>query len=77
MPRLPSLKARELIKVLHKLEFYEIRQKGSHRFFYRDKDNRATSVPIHTKDIGRGLLRKILNEINISPEEFTRLRKKR
>ena len=73
MPKLPIVKSRKLIKVLQKLEFVEIRQKGSHKFFYREKDNKATVVPIHTKDIGRGLLRKILNEIDLSPDEFINL----
>lgn len=73
MNRLPILKPKRLIKVLNKLGFEEIRQKGSHKFFYRPKDNRATVVPMHTKDIGRGLIRKILNEIDVSPEQFLKL----
>jgi len=43
---------------------------GSHRFF-RHSDGRTTVVPIHSnKDIKRGLLRGILNEIKMSREEF-------
>ncbi|GMV99560.1 MAG: hypothetical protein AMXMBFR84_06990 [Candidatus Hydrogenedentota bacterium] len=35
---------------------------------------RRTTVPVHQgQDIGRGLLRKILREIEITPEEFARL----
>lgn len=76
MPKLPIIRPKKLTKVLQKLNFVEIRQKGSHKFFYRQKDNKATVVPIHTKDIGRGLLRKILNEIDISPDELLKLLKK-
>jgi len=50
-----------------------VRQKGSHGFFYRKSDNKATVIPIHNKDIGRGLTRKILNEINLSVDEFIKL----
>ena len=75
MSKLPSVKPQKLIKVLRKLDFYEVRQKGSHKFFYRDRDNLATSVPFHTKDIGRGLLRQILSDIQVSPEEFIKLLK--
>ncbi|KKQ35129.1 MAG: hypothetical protein US51_C0015G0005 [Microgenomates group bacterium GW2011_GWA2_37_6] len=76
MSKLPPLKARELIKTLRKLGFYQTRQKGSHAFFLH-KDGRSTTVPIHpTKQIGRGLLRSILNDINISPEEFKKNNKK-
>jgi predicted RNA binding protein YcfA (HicA-like mRNA interferase family) len=76
MPKLPVVKPRELIKVLRKLGFSELRQKGSHKFFYRQEDGKATVVPFHSKDISRGLLRKILNEIGLSPGEFKKLLKK-
>ena len=67
---MPMLKSRDVIKVLEKLEFVELRKKGSHIFF-KHKDGRATIVPKHGgEDIGRGLLRQILREINISPEDF-------
>lgn len=70
MSKLPSLKARELIKKLHEFGFYQTRQKGSHAFFLH-QDGRSTVVPIHSaKQIGKGLLRSILRDINISPEEF-------
>ncbi|MFH1584957.1 MAG: type II toxin-antitoxin system HicA family toxin [Patescibacteria group bacterium] len=47
-----------------------MRQKGSHVFF-KHQDGRTTLVPRHGgEDIGRGLLRQILREINVSPEEF-------
>lgn len=71
--RLPALKSRELIQVLNSLGFYQVRQRGSH-VFLKHPDGRYTSVPIHEgEDIGRGLLRQILREINISPEEFMKL----
>lgn len=68
--RLPMLKARDLIRVLKKLGFYEVRQKGSHICFKND-DGRFTLVPYHAgEDIDKGLLRQILREINVSYEEF-------
>jgi len=70
--KLPLLSAKELCKFLEKEGFEAIRQKGSHKF-YRHHDGRTTVVPIHGgKDIKRGLLRGILNEIKISREEFFR-----
>lgn len=70
MSKLPLLKARELIKILKKLGFAKLRQKGSH-VFLSHPDGRTTVVPIHpTKRIGRGLLRSILHDIELSPEEF-------
>lgn len=53
--------------------FFEVRTKGSH-IFLKHSDGRATLVPRHgSEDIGRGLLRQILREINIPPEEFSKL----
>ena len=75
MPKLPVVTAKQLIKILTDLEFTETRQKGSHKFF-KHVDGRVTSVPFHTGDLGKGLLRKILNQIKISPEELRKLIKK-
>ena len=70
MSKLPLLSSVELCKILKKLGFDEIRQKGSHKYF-KHTDGRATVVPMHgNRDVSRGLLRKILNEIELSREEF-------
>ena len=71
-PRLPMLKARDVSAVLGRLGFRELRQSGSHIFFSHS-DGRTTVVPKHGgEDIGRGLLRQILREIEIKPDEFAR-----
>jgi len=71
--RLPALKARDIMRVLGRLGFYEVRQKGAHICF-RHSDGRFTLVPRHGgEDIGRGLVRQILREINVSPKEFLEL----
>lgn len=68
--RLPILKPRGLIRALNLLGFYKTRQNGSHAFF-KHADGRTTTVPIHAgKDIDRGLLKGILDEIGITKEEF-------
>ncbi len=71
-PRLPALKARDVIRVLHRLGFYEARQRGSHVIFTHP-NGRNTVVPVHSgEDIGRGLLHAILREGNIAMEDFLR-----
>ena len=68
--RLPLLSSKELCKFLEKEGFKEIRQKGSHKFF-RHPDGRSTVVPVHSgKDIKRGLLKGILDEIRMNREDF-------
>jgi len=71
--RLPTLKARDIIRILKQLGFFEARQKGAHICF-KHLDGRFTLVPKHGgEDISRGLLRKILREINVSSDEFSKL----
>ena len=64
-----------MARILRHLGFELIRQKGSHAYF-RHPDGRATVVPVHrAEDIGRGLLRAILRDIEITPEQFQELKK--
>ena len=73
MSHLPALKSSRLLKILHKLGFEETHRKGSH-IFLRHADDRTTTVPFHKgEDIGRGLLRKILRDVQIEPEDFKKL----
>lgn len=70
--KLPLLSSKELCAFLEKEGFYAVRQKGSHRY-YQHSDGRVTVVPMHTnKDISRGLLRAILEEIKMERGEFLR-----
>jgi len=73
MTQLSTLKPRKLIKILTKLRFEKVRQEGSHIFF-KHPDGRTTVVPYHqSRDIGRGLLREIIDEIKLTPAEFQKL----
>lgn len=68
----PTLKSSEIVKGLKKSGFRLIRQKGSHARF-EHSDGRATTVPIHSgQDIGKGLLRKILRDIEIDLDDFVK-----
>jgi len=52
-----------------------VRQKGSHTF-YRHDDGRTTTVPHHPgRDLSRPLIRSILKEIGVAPDEFAELLK--
>lgn len=70
MTRLPVLDAKSLEKLLLNLGFVRVRQKGSH-VFYRHPDGRTTTLPHHRgRDLARPLLREILRETELSPEEL-------
>ncbi|MDJ0636243.1 MAG: type II toxin-antitoxin system HicA family toxin [Xenococcaceae cyanobacterium MO_188.B29] len=50
-----------------------MRQKGSH-VRMKHEDNRVVTVPVHKgKTIGKGLLRKILRDAELTIEEFIEL----
>ena len=70
MGKVPVLKPREVVSILEKLGFLEIRQRGSHKQ-YRHSDNRCAAVPFHPgRDISPILLRQIAKDIGLSIEEF-------
>ena len=74
--KLPIVRVKILEKLLLYLGFEIKRKKGSH-VFYRHPDGRYTTLPHHgNQEIGRSLLRQILREIEISPEQFIESLKK-
>ncbi len=74
MPKLRPAKPDEVTRILEGLGFTRIRQSGSHAV-YHHADGRWTTVPIHKgRDLGKGILRKILKDAKISVDEFEQLR---
>jgi predicted RNA binding protein YcfA (HicA-like mRNA interferase family) len=69
--KLPCVRGRQVIVALCKAGFKVIRVKGSHHFL-RHQDGRCTVVPVHAGEtLGPGLMNKILNDCDLSREEFT------
>jgi len=76
MTQLPVVNFKIMEKALLHLGFKPVRQKGSH-VFYRHPDGRTTTVPHHSaRDLARPLLREILREIDLTPEQFKEVLKK-
>ncbi len=74
MDKYPILKPDEVVAILKRLEFGEVRQKGSHKQF-RHPDGRFTTVPFHKgRDISPILLKKIARDIGLTIEEFIKCR---
>jgi predicted RNA binding protein YcfA (HicA-like mRNA interferase family) len=75
MPKLITISGKKLCKILELIGFEKIYGKGGHIRF-KHKDRRRTVVPVHgNEEIGKGLLRKILNQIDLSKDEYEKLRK--
>nr|DAH19188.1 MAG TPA: putative RNA binding protein [Caudoviricetes sp.] len=60
MPMTPK----QMIKLLKKNGFYEVSQNGSHKKF-RDDNEHQTIVPLHNKDLGKGLEDAILKQAGL------------
>jgi len=72
MSRLQVVDAKRMERLLLFIGFERVRQKGSH-IFYRHPDGRTTTIPNHPgRELARPLLREILREIKLSPEEYAK-----
>ncbi|OQB92227.1 MAG: YcfA-like protein [Verrucomicrobia bacterium ADurb.Bin118] len=70
MGSLPVLKPSEVGRILERLGFAIVRQRGSH-VQYRHADGRGTTVPMHrSRDIAPPLLRQIARDIGMTAAEF-------
>jgi predicted RNA binding protein YcfA (HicA-like mRNA interferase family) len=70
MGNIPVLKPNEVVSILLKLGFTEVRQRGSHKQF-RDSSGRCTTGPVHQgRDISPILLRQIAKDIGLAVDEF-------
>ncbi len=73
MSKLRALKSSEVLSALTRAGFQRVRQRGSH-VRLRHPDGRVVTVPEHgSQDLGRGLLRKILRDADLSVDEFLNL----
>lgn len=76
MPKLSVIKARELLKSLIKLGFYKHHQVGSH-IQLKHEDGRRTTIPYHpNQEIRRGTLKAIINDLDMTVEEFIKILRK-
>jgi predicted RNA binding protein YcfA (HicA-like mRNA interferase family) len=70
LSKLRPVNADKVVKALSRIGFQTIRQHGSHRVM-KHPDGRVTVVPMHNaEELGRGILRKIAKDAQISKEEL-------
>ncbi len=70
MGNIPVLKPSEVVAILAKLGFSEVRQRGSHKQF-RNTLGRCTTVPFHQgRDISPILLCQIAKDIGLTIEDL-------
>lgn len=74
MGPIPVLKPKEVVAILERIGFQEVRQRGSHKQF-RHPDGRGTTVPFHSgRDISPILLRQIAKDVDLTIDELLRNR---
>ena len=74
MGNIPVLKPNEVVAILIKLGFTEVRQRGSHKQF-RNAAGRGATVPFHKgRDISPILLRQIAKDVGLAVDEFLKHR---
>ena len=71
--RLPGARAREVAKALERAGFLFDRQQGSHATYRHPQTKRTTVVPMHSKELPRWLLKKIIKEAGLTEDEFREL----
>ena len=73
MAKLPRLTAREIVAVLERMGFSLTRQSGSHQI-YRNAAGKRVTVPFHaSKILHPKVLKNILRDAELSPEELEEL----
>lgn len=76
MPKLPNVKGKKLIKIFGKAGWYLDHIQGSH-YILRSENGKKLTVAVHgNSEIPKGTLLGILNDANISKDEFISLFKK-
>ncbi len=73
MPRLPTVKPRQVVQALERAGFEIDRQTGSHIVLRRASDNRRVVVPWHNRDLGRGLTLRIIKSAGLTRDQFIQL----
>ena len=72
MSRLPAITLKQMVRVVERIGFVFDHQRGSHAY-YVHPDGRITTIAMHTKDLPRGTMKKIMRDIGINENEFREL----
>ena len=67
--QLPVISGREAARIFGKFGWTFDRQRGSHMILTKLGEYESLSVPNH-KELGRGLLRSLIRDANITVQEF-------
>ena len=69
MAKLASVRAKDVVRAIGKLGFYKHSQVGSHATF-KHADGRRVTIPIHNRELRKGMLHGILKDLDLTVEEL-------
>ena len=70
-PKLPVVRANDVVRVAERLGFVFDRQRGSHAVYRRPRDGARVVIPMHSnRDLKPKTLAGILDDLGITPDEF-------
>lgn len=72
MARLASVKPKNLVQAIRKIGFSKHHQVGSHAT-YKHSDGRRVTIPMHNRELKKGLLHGILKDLEMTIEELKEL----
>lgn len=77
MQKLPRLSGKQVIKILAKIDFLPVRQRGSHVILKEktEKGKKTIVVPNH-KEVDKGTLLEVIRQADLEKEDFLKLVKK-
>lgn len=73
--RIPALRANVVIRALERAGFVELHRTGSHAILRKQGHRRPVPVPVHSKELSRRLILRIIKQAGLSNEEFLKLLK--
>ena len=69
MAKLIQIKPKNLARAITKIGFYKHNQAGSHATF-KHPDGRRVTIPMHNRNLKKGLLHGILKDIELTTDAF-------
>ena len=75
--RLPAVRPREVVRALERAGWQAHRQRGSHLSMKKEGSRHVVTVPMHQRDVPKGTLRGIIEDADLTVDEFIGLLRRR
>ena len=73
MSKLPSIKSRDMLRILKEAGFHEDHRSGSHVIMHNETTGARVSIPYHGVDLARGTIHAILRTSGLTRDVLTEL----